>query len=149
MTPFDVAILKLGVDVTIVAVVAGVAPVAGAVTVNATAVSAVSVYGNWYEIVRVLPVLLSIVALYPLIVRPEPADIPVKVFVPVAVNTTVAVYLVYEVNVVPMLGAHVTVPAVKFGVGVFIVTPVVRVVPVTGVCTVIAAAGIVVYVAVN
>ena len=46
MTPFDVAILKLGVDVTIVAVVAGVAPVAGAVTVNATAVSAVSVAPN-------------------------------------------------------------------------------------------------------
>ena len=46
VTPFGVVILKFAGVVTIVAVVAGVPPVAGAITVSATAISAVSVALN-------------------------------------------------------------------------------------------------------
>ena len=99
--------------------------------------------------VSVVPVLPFIVALFPLMVSVEPAVIPVKVYPLDAVSVTCAVYAVLDANVVPALGDQVTEPTLKFGVGVVIDAEVLRVSPVTGFCTVIAAAVSTVSVALN
>jgi len=118
-----------------VAVVFGIAAVAGAVTEIAALVMGVElVGGNWNDSLTELPVLFDIVAAFPLIVA---LVRPVNERPAAAVSVTVAVYLVFAAKTLTF-GDHETVPVVKPPVPVT-VAAVFGVAPVTGAVTEISA----------
>jgi len=117
-----------------VAVVFGIAPCSGAVTViTAASIGAAPVSGNSYDSVTAAPVLLVITALWLFIVA---VLMSVKVYPELAVSVTVAVYWVAPWNGL-CAGVHVTAPIVKLPVP---VAAGFGVVPCAGAVTVIAAA---------